>query len=199
MFPGVIEGPGGLPIIIYNANDSVYTYGSPANREAARRLEKFGIIVGRGVLDAITLRSLGKVFAEPTKPSKTASATPATTVSQSQSSTVGPGQDPDDQNGRDQQSRFGSERQLNDHFNRHGSDFGARTAAEYEAQASRFLSGPRSSRVLESVRTNGDIVRYDPVTEEFGVLRKDGTIRTYYKPDPSVHGYPSNLDYFMHQ
>lgn len=118
---------------------------------------------------------------------------------QPQSTTVGPGQDPDDQNGRDRQSRFGSERQLIDHFTRHGTDFGARSAAEYEAQASRFLNGPRNSRMLETVRTNGDIVRYDPATEEFGVLRKDGTIRTYYKPDPSVHGYPSNLDYFLHQ
>jgi hypothetical protein len=27
----------------------------------------------------------------------------------------------------------------------------------------------------------------------------NGTIRTYFKPDPSVHGYATSLDYFNAQ
>jgi hypothetical protein len=53
--------------------------------------------------------------------------------------------------------------------------------------------------LLETIRPNGDVVRYDPTTDEFGVVNADGTIRTYYKPDPAVHGYPTNLDYFNAQ
>lgn len=44
--------------------------------------------------------------------------------------------------------------------------------------------------------TNGDIVRYNPGTDEFGVVSSGGSICTYYKPDPAVHVKSSNLDYF---
>ncbi|ASV88650.1 putative large secreted domain protein (plasmid) [Ochrobactrum quorumnocens] len=42
-------------------------------------------------------------------------------------------------------------------------------------------------------------MRYNPVTEEFGVVSSSGDIRTYYRPDPTVHGWPTNLDYFNDQ
>ena len=50
--------------------------------------------------------------------------------------------------------------------------------------------------MLEKVRPNGDIVRYNPAINEFGVVSSKGDIRTYYKPDPAVHGKGANLDYF---
>jgi filamentous hemagglutinin len=80
-----------------------------------------------------------------------------------------------------------------------GGDFGATTAAKYEQRAADFLTGPRGTGVLEKVRPNGDVVRYNATTEEFGVVRPNGTIRTYYKPDPAAHGNPTNLDYFNAQ
>lgn len=95
--------------------------------------------------------------------------------------------------------RFADAAKLHDHFARHGVDFGARTAAEYERLADAFLNGPPVASTVEKVRANGDTVRYDPATEEFGVVKSDGTIRTYYKPNPAVHGYPTNLDYFNAQ
>ena len=95
--------------------------------------------------------------------------------------------------------RFATDAQLQGHFGAHGGDFGAKTPAEYQQQADTFLNGPRGSGVLEKVRPNGDIVRYNPATEEFGVSQGNGTIRTYFKPDPSVHGYDTNLDYFNAQ
>jgi hypothetical protein len=101
--------------------------------------------------------------------------------------------------GADEGGGFASDEQLQDHFDRHGGDFGATTPAEYEQQADRFLNDPPGEGVLEKVRPNGDVVRYNPVTDEFGVTQPDGTIRTYFKPDPAVHGYPTNLDYFNAQ
>ncbi|WP_221119613.1 hemagglutinin repeat-containing protein [Rhizobium lentis] len=94
---------------------------------------------------------------------------------------------------------FGSVAKLQDHYNRHGNDFGAKSAAEYQAQAKAFLGGPIAPGILEKIRSNGDIVRYNPTTDEFGVVSSGGIIRTYYKPDPAVHGKGSNLDYFNAQ
>ncbi|WP_259665730.1 hemagglutinin repeat-containing protein [Rhizobium binae] len=94
---------------------------------------------------------------------------------------------------------FGSVAKLQDHYNRHGNDFGAKSAAEYQAQAKAFLGGPITPGILEKTRSNGDIVRYNPTTDEFGVVSSGGIIRTYYKPDPAVHGKGSNLDYFNAQ
>ncbi len=95
--------------------------------------------------------------------------------------------------------QFADNPKLQDHFNRHGGDFGAGSAAQYEQQANTFLNGSRDTGVLEKARPNGDIVRYNPATEEFGIVKPDGTIRTYYKPDPAMHGRPTNLDYFNAQ
>jgi RHS repeat-associated protein len=116
------------------------------------------------------------------------------------STPAGPGQDPNSgQDGNNQRRGFASQRLRDSHFQDHGSDFGAKTAQEYEQQADRFLNGPRDQWTLQGVRANGDIVRYNDVTQEFGVVKPDGTIRTYYHPDPAIHEYPSNLDYFYAQ
>lgn len=42
----------------------------------------------------------------------------------------------------------------------------------------------------------GDKVRYDHTTNEFGILSSGDVIRTYFKPDPTDHGFSTNLDYF---
>jgi len=88
---------------------------------------------------------------------------------------------------------------LLDHYNRHGADFGAPSPAQYERMADAFLNGPVGTGVLQKVRGNGDIVRYDPATQAFGVVKPGGAIRTYFKPNPAVHGYATNLDYFNAQ
>jgi hypothetical protein len=95
---------------------------------------------------------------------------------------------------------FASKAKLEEHFLKHRNEFGgALTEAEYEAQAKSFLNGPKDPGILEKVRGNGDIVRYNPATNEFGVAQTDGTIRTYFKPDPAEHGYATNMDYFNAQ
>jgi hypothetical protein len=95
--------------------------------------------------------------------------------------------------------RFANGDLLESKFNKHGSDFGALTASEYENQASSFLSDLDNADVLQFTRKGGDIVRFNPLTDEFGVLGSDGTIHTYYRPNPQIHGKPTNLDYFYSQ
>jgi pyocin large subunit-like protein len=95
---------------------------------------------------------------------------------------------------------FGDAAKLKQHWQDHGRDIGAKTESQYEAQAKVFLNGTKGPNTLEKTRqSNGDVIRYDPKTNEFGVKSSDGTIRTYFKPDPSVHRQANNLEYFNAQ
>jgi len=92
---------------------------------------------------------------------------------------------------------FASAQGLADHFLKHKSAFvGIFSEADYLARAESFLFGAMSSTAVECVRPNGGRARYDPASEEYGTVRPDGLIGTYFVPDPAVHGFPSNLDYF---
>jgi RHS repeat-associated protein len=85
------------------------------------------------------------------------------------------------------------------HYVDHGGDFPeVGNALEYVADAQNFLRTPPPG-TLTIVRTNGDIVRYDPATNIFGVMDSTGAPRTFFKPDPAKHGYPTNMDYFNAQ
>jgi hypothetical protein len=108
---------------------------------------------------------------------------------------------------------FVNARELNRHFSEHGPDFGASNATDYEHRADVFLGGQHSSGVHECTRRKGDIIRYDPQTEAYGVVDKDGVIRTFFKPVPCskvpasvraavkmsgrCHGHQNNLVYFQ--
>ncbi|MGP1352916.1 MAG: RHS repeat-associated core domain-containing protein, partial [Parasphingopyxis sp.] len=91
---------------------------------------------------------------------------------------------------------FASESRLLDHFARHGERLGVSTATEYQQAASTFLTGRPGRGVLQTTRANGDIRRFDPRTNEFGVITERGTIRTYFRPDPARNGM-SNLEWFL--
>ena len=79
---------------------------------------------------------------------------------------------------------FVNARQLGLHFAKHGADFGVKTAGEYEILADMFLSGPLSVPVQECRRAAGDVVRFDPMSDEYGVIDSTGIVRTYFKPVP---------------
>jgi hypothetical protein len=85
---------------------------------------------------------------------------------------------------------------LDDHVARHGADFGARTADEYAGMASEFLQRAQRSGLPTKVDSRGTIRMYDPKTNTFGSYNASGTTKTFYKPDPAQHGYPSNQAYW---
>jgi hypothetical protein len=85
------------------------------------------------------------------------------------------------------------------HFRSHGADFpDVTTVEEYVNKAWAFLHDPPAG-TLWLRRTNGDIVRYQPSTNTFGILDAGGIPRSFYKPDPSFHNEPTNLEYFHAQ
>lgn len=96
--------------------------------------------------------------------------------------------------------------ELLQHFADHGSDFAAPTMSKYEAMADHFLSKPKTPDMQECRRLGGDLVRFDRITSEFGVVSATGIIRTYFIPKPcprprtgprrtDCHNFPTNLDY----
>ena len=94
---------------------------------------------------------------------------------------------------------FATPQKLSEHFKKHGAEFGFTSESEYLAAAQKFASRQPGSDVLVKIRANGDRVIYNVSTNEFAVVTPDGTIRTYFKPDPAKHSYPTNLDYFNAQ
>lgn len=96
--------------------------------------------------------------------------------------------------------RFADESLLIQHYGDHGDDFGATSQAEYAAQADDFLTGAPAAGTLQTVRDfDGALVRFNPDTDEFGVLHAGGSIGTYFRPDPTKHGYTTNLEYFANE
>lgn len=100
---------------------------------------------------------------------------------------------------------------LEEHFDDHGSDFCAINEDEYDYlnKAIAFLQVPLSSDadLVECIRLNGDIVRFNKRTHHFAVVRPNGVIRTYYIPMPrhlaplgrpvaQTHGFTTNLLYY---
>lgn len=84
-----------------------------------------------------------------------------------------------------------------EHIDKHRVDFGAASEMEYLQQADDFMTGPLALGTLEAVRLrDGALVRFNPDTDEFGVLHADGFLGTYFRPDPTRHGLADNLAYF---
>ncbi len=88
-----------------------------------------------------------------------------------------------------------------DHFEIHLDEFDPPPQDEfdYEEMADGFLGGTCDGiAVRECVReSNRDVLRYNVVTDEFGILCQCGIIVTYCIPNPRIHGYPTNMDYYI--
>lgn len=69
------------------------------------------------------------------------------------------------------------------HFEKHGHEFGDITKEEYLAIANALFTSDEALRKTES---DGDLLFYDVASNTFGVLSEDGYIRTCFKPDDGI-------------
>ncbi len=67
---------------------------------------------------------------------------------------------------------------------------GIGSLAEYKAAASQLWTRSPGGSIVERTLSNGDRIRWNFENSTFGVLSKDGVIRTFFRPD---RGY----DYFL--
>jgi hypothetical protein len=79
---------------------------------------------------------------------------------------------------------FRSRAALEDHFDKHGHEFGPRTTVEqYLRLAQALRDVPPGGAVVEFVRDDGVITRFDRSRGAFGAYNRDGTIRTFFRPN----------------
>ena len=81
-------------------------------------------------------------------------------------------------------ARFRSRAQLEDHYRKHGAEFGRISIDDYVRRAQALRDAPAGGDVLEVVRTaDGVVSRFDRATGAFLAFDTDGTIRTFFKPN----------------
>ena len=78
---------------------------------------------------------------------------------------------------------FRTRRQLQEHFAKHGAEFGRITQQEYLRAAQTLRDAPVGGSVEEIRRADGTVSRFDRSTGAFIAFDADGTIRTFFKPN----------------
>jgi hypothetical protein len=77
---------------------------------------------------------------------------------------------------------WGNPSTLEDHFLRHGADFGATSAEQYAQDASTFFQQALQDGYPIKVDSDGVIRVYDPEMNTLGSYNSNGTTRTFFKP-----------------
>jgi len=78
---------------------------------------------------------------------------------------------------------FASRQKLLEHYQKHGREFGAISIEEYLRLAQDLRDRPAGGDVLEAVRADGVVTRFDRATGAFIAFNPQLTIRTYFKPN----------------
>jgi pyocin large subunit-like protein len=78
---------------------------------------------------------------------------------------------------------FRSRAQFDEHYQKHGAEFGAISQSEYLRLAQELRDAPTGGQILEARRPNGEFSRFDRRHGYFGAYNRDGTIRTFFIPN----------------
>ena len=83
--------------------------------------------------------------------------------------------------------QFRNETMWEDHFEKHGSEFGYKNKEEYLKGANEVINSSTSKHKTEA--EDGDEIYYDEDKNEIVFVSKDGYIRTYFKPSDGINYY----------
>ena len=78
---------------------------------------------------------------------------------------------------------FADQRRLEEHFEKHGAEFGATSRQDYLRLAQKLRDAPAGGPILETVRRDGVVTRFDRQTGAFIAFNPNGVIRTFFKPN----------------
>lgn len=82
---------------------------------------------------------------------------------------------------------FASPESVDKHFLKHKNEFGKEiTKTDYIQFAEQFREKQLSETVQGFTRSDGSTAKYDIETNEFEVINRDGSIRTYFKPKDGI-------------
>lgn len=90
--------------------------------------------------------------------------------------------------------QFSSQELLQNHFEKHREEFGAISVEEYIKRANALAREVESDDVVLLLRSDGSVSKYRFSTNEFVVTNSDGTLRTYFKPEPGKEYWQRELD-----
>ena len=83
--------------------------------------------------------------------------------------------------------KFRNETMWEDHFEKHGNEFGYKSKEEYLKGANEVINSPTSKHKTEA--EDGDEIYYDEEKNEIVFVSTDGYIRTYFKPNDGINYY----------
>jgi pyocin large subunit-like protein len=78
---------------------------------------------------------------------------------------------------------FRSRRTFDEHYAKHGREFGNISQDEYLRRAQALRDAPAGRQILEAVKPGGIFTRFDRQTGAFGAYNSDRTIRTFFLPN----------------
>jgi pyocin large subunit-like protein len=78
---------------------------------------------------------------------------------------------------------FRSQARLDEHYQKHGAEFGTITKADYLRLAQELRDAPVGESILEVRRPDGEFSRFDRRHSYFGAYNPDKTIRTFFIPN----------------
>jgi pyocin large subunit-like protein len=84
---------------------------------------------------------------------------------------------------------FADTRRLEEHYEKHGAEFGHITKQDYLRQAQLLRDARVGGPVLETVRADRVATRFDRQTGAFIAFNPNGTIRTFFKPNDGERYY----------
>lgn len=70
-----------------------------------------------------------------------------------------------------------------EHFAKHGAEFGHISPEQYLGLAQQLRDAPAGRDILRSERPGGGFAKYDRGSNSFGAYDRDGTIRSFFKPN----------------
>ena len=78
---------------------------------------------------------------------------------------------------------FRSRSQFEEHYRKHGAEFGDISKQEYLRLAQELRDAPAGGPILQAIRADGVISRFDKRKGYFGAYNSDRTIRTFFIPN----------------
>lgn len=84
---------------------------------------------------------------------------------------------------------FATERRLEEHYEKHGREFGRISKQDYLRQAQLLRDAEVGGPVLQTVRADGVTTRFDRQTGAFIAFNQNGIIRTFFKPNDGERYY----------
>jgi hypothetical protein len=84
---------------------------------------------------------------------------------------------------------FADSRRLDEHFEKHGAEFGNISKQDYLHQAQLLRDAKVGGPVLQTVQADGVVTRFDRQTGAFIAYNRNGVIRTFFKPNDGERYY----------